>query len=1019
MGMGRGAGASVWASRCVAGVLVMLLSACGGGGGGGSGAGPDAGPGGSQVALGAVISDVSGKASLAGDPVSFTASASGGRGPYIYRWIFADGAVVEGAEASISHVFTQVGNQQVTVVVKDAAGGTARAGTTVNVEDKSGVSLWVPSSTSVGQEIALQASFDNSRVVRLDWDLGDGRTAQGKLPQVSYPAKGQYTLTVFATYDNGLKRSASATVNVDTDAPALSVSLPAVNIYPNNVVMPKISPPLGPSESLHTWVDGKDMGYFSWGFTLPKAGSYEVRFERTNMTGAKASASLSVTVLDPRPPSALALQVPVTKSNELERWAKQRLSVKVPEDDGNHNNKYQWDFGDGQSASSDYATSIEHTYSSAGVYTVTLTATNDYGLSASASGTVVIGPRQQITLLAGQGVLTTLVDGPALQARFLQPRSIAFDAASNLFINDYGNRVLRMLKADGTVSTFPTPPYCGIPNDGMAIALAPYGNGNIDFYSYCGGLQHVYPGAPSTQTSGPYSPVGSEVYVELIARAPNGTVVMGGSSVLRRLELDGTVSYLAGSLNSGGGRDGVGPNASFEGLYAIGFDSAGLLYVAESRRIRKVTPAGEVSTVAGQMGYATAMDGQGTAARFDYIRDMTVAADGTLYVLESGGGIRKVTPAGAVTTLPVTPDPDFGGIAVAPDGTLAVSHSKTNTIHKVRADGSLTLLAGRPPVRAVVDGRGEAAVFWQPQGVVEGPSGALYVADGNNRALRKVLRDGTVTTLAVFPSNGVQVYGTTPFYRGVPMLGGVAVDAQENVYVADTFMNVIRKVAPDGTQSVLAGQPGSSGYVNGPAQQALFYSPLGVAVDAGGTVYVSDFTQTIRKISPAGVVSLVAGVPYAADLQNGAAAQARFNFPSHLAVAADGTLYVSDFGNSSVRKITAAGEVSTVAGRPGALCSVDGPLGTNCTPSPMGLSLDPVSGDLYIATMLGVMRLRPDGWVEEILRSNLYLYQRRTILGALVGPDTWIAYPQSVAVLSDRQLAITTGDAVLVTSFKP
>ncbi|MBB3194041.1 PKD domain-containing protein [Roseateles terrae] len=1014
--MATGARASGWAARCVAGIMLVLLSACGGGGGGG--AGPDAGPGGTQARLGVVISEASGKATLIGEPATFTATAYGGRGPYSYRWTFVDGTETERAEGTISHVFTITGSQQVLVVVKDATGNTARATTTINVEDRSGLTLWVPPSLSVGQPLAPQINVDNSTVVALDWDLGDGRTAQGKAPALAYFNKGQYVLTLVATYSNGVKRTATATVNVDTDAPALSVSIPAGNIYPGNYVTIKVGPDLRTFESLHLFVNGKDAGYTSTGFSLPKAGTYEVRFERTNATGAIASASLAVTVLDPVPPSGLALQMPAATTSTLERWATQQFSVKVAVGDGNHGNKYQWDFGDGQTESSEYNTWINHTYRAAGVYTLTLTATNDYGLSATATGTVVVGPRQEITLLAGQGVVGTQVDGPALQARFMQPQALAFDASSNLFINDYANAALRKLSVDGNVSTVKMPSYCSA-GYSRQMALAPYGDGNIDVYSSCGGLVRLYPGAPSIDQNSIAYPVGSEVSITQMARAPDGALVMAGSGVLRRLETDGRVTYLAGVLNTSGGLDGTGANATFDSIRGIGFDNSGQLYVADYLRIRKVTSTGEVTTLAGQQTWSTGFDGQGTSAAFGPIKDMSVASDGTMYVLQENGAIRQVTAAGAVTTLPVAADNSLSGIAVAPNGTLVVSRAGTDAVYKVQPNGSLTLLAGIPPTRARVDGRGNAAVFWETQGVAEGPSGALYVADSNNHALRKVLRDGTVTTLAVFSSNGVQVYGSTPFYQGVPMLGEVAVDAQENVYVADAFMNVIRKVAPDGTQSILAGQPGSSGYANGPAQQALFYSPLGVAVDAAGNVYVSDLTHTIRKISPAGVVSLVAGVPRTADLRNGAASQANFNFPTHLAAAADGTLYVADYGNNVVRKITPEGEVSTVAGRRGASCSIDGPLGTNCTPQPMGLSLDTVNGDLYIATSVGVMRLRPDGWVEELMQSNNYPYGRRTNLGPIYGYNTWIASPQSVAVLSDRQLAITTGDAVLVTSFKP
>ena len=1019
----NGVRASTWVARLAMLALVALLTACGGGGGGG---GADAGtpP---PPPLGVTISGVSPAATLAGGSIKFTSAPTGGQPPYRYDWAFGDGGTLSGANAGAvaDHVYASASPRySILLTVTDAAGKTAQASTSVTVEDASGLNVVTTNGGvfSVGQQVALWPSSYPLTPVRYDWDLGDGRTAQGQDPKAVYTVKGQYTVALVATYENGIQRRASTTINVAVDAPTLSVSTPTT-IYLDYATPVTVSPALETGDNVTLEVDGQPFAWFGSGISqawFKKTGSYEVKATRRNSTGATAVATFSVTVKEPTPPSGLTLAVTQSTVKPGEASASVYLFATTGNDGTDPSNaisKFRWEFGDG-TPDADNWSSVTHAFPAVGTYTVKVTGTNRYGLSSTATGTISVGPRQVLRQLAGESVTATRTDGPALQARFMAPDRLAFDAAGNLFIGDAGNAAVRKLTPQGTVSTIKLRfDHCGHWGDSVSAQLAPHGAGSLDLFMNCGGLQRFDAnGALLASDASAYAPVGSDLRISGMARAPDGALTFSGSHVLRRLETDGTVTYLAGVLDTSGGADGKGIAATFNGAYSIGYDAAGSLYVAEWYRIRKVGADGTVSTVAGRlenglMHHAT--DGQGTAADFTYIRDIAVSADGTVHVLQQDGTIRRVSPAGVVTTLPAAADANLRAIAVAPDGTVVVADGYRHLILRVNADGSTTTLAGVPPAFARIDGAANDATFWGASGVAQGPSGALYVADGMNHALRKIAPDGQVTTLAVFSSNSVQVYGTTPFRRSIPRLGGVAVDDQENVYVADAFMNVIRKVAPDGTQTVLAGQEGSMGYANGTAAQARFYSPLGVAVDAARNVYVADFNHAIRKITPAGNVSTIAGVGGFANFQDGTGSSAYFNFPSHLTAAPDGTVYVSDYGNQRIRKVTPAGEVSTVAGRSAYLCSAEGPLGTNCVEGPMGLALDPVNGELYIAGYFGVLRLRGDGWLEKVVASDNL---RRTQVGTLPANLNTV---DGIAVLADRQLVMTSGNAVMATGFQP
>jgi sugar lactone lactonase YvrE len=289
----------------------------------------------------------------------------------------------------------------------------------------------------------------------------------------------------------------------------------------------------------------------------------------------------------------------------------------------------------------------------------------------------------------------------------------------------------------------------------------------------------------------------------------------------------------------------------------VAVDSTGNIYVVNSgdQKIYIITSGGSVSTFAGSTTGST--DGNGTAAKFNYPRGVAVDGLGNVYVADTGNHmIRKITPAGLVTTVA----------------------------------GSTSGFA---------DGTGTAARFSGPQGLAVDSTGNIYVADTNNFKIRKITPDGVVSTLAGSTYGFADGIGINASFKHI---FGVSVDSTGNVYVADTYNNMIRKITPDGVVSTLAGStPGST---DATGTNAKFNSPNGLAVDSIGNVYVADSgNNKIRKITPDGVVSTLAGSGLRGS-EDGIVTAASFNSPNGVALDSKGNIYVADINNKKIRKIT-------------------------------------------------------------------------------------------------------------------
>ncbi|HEY8784085.1 MAG TPA: T9SS type A sorting domain-containing protein [Mucilaginibacter sp.] len=336
----------------------------------------------------------------------------------------------------------------------------------------------------------------------------------------------------------------------------------------------------------------------------------------------------------------------------------------------------------------------------------------------------------------------------------------------------------------------------------------------------------------------------------------------------------------------------------------------------------------QVTTFAGS-GTAGKTNATGTNAKFNLPRWITIDATGTQYVADEGNNeIREVTSAAAVTLLAGSKTGQTGltngsGInarfngpyAITNDGVgnLYVADFTNNEIREIVAStGAVTLLAGSATgASGLANGTGTAAGFSNPAGIVYDPvSGTIYISDFANNEIREMTTAGAVT---LFAGNSAGALGlTNGTGSGASFKGpnGIAVDASGNVYVADQNNNEIRKITPAGVVTLFAGSPtGASGSTDGIGSAALFLNPQGICVDASGNLYVTDTdNNTIRLITPAGVVTTIAGIAGTAGSNNAIGTSATFNQSRGIIVdPTSGNLFVSDYNNNMIREIIPTG----------------------------------------------------------------------------------------------------------------
>ncbi len=556
--------------------------------------------------------------------------------------------------------------------------------------------------------------------------------------------------------------------------------------------------------------------------------------------------------------------------------------------------------------------------------------------------------------------------GPTGTAQVNEPLGMVVDAEGNIYFVDSGNNAIRKIDPQGNLTT--------LAGNGMTGYVDGTGgiNGTAEFNNPQGGL--------AVDGSG------------------NVYVADSFNNVIRKIDPQGNVTTFAGNGTAGfvDGTGGLSGTAEFNGPIGMALDAQGNLIVADlgNNSIRKVDPQGNVTTLAGNgaTGYVDGTGGMTGTAEFNFPLDVRVDSQGMIWVAdETNSVIRLIDAQGNVTTAAGngvsgwvdgtgghTGTAEFNGpsgLAIDAQGNVIVADANNNRIRSIDANHNVTTFAGNGSGGFLLgDARPDGtAQLWSPFGVVVDAAGNLFVADSANNRIRKVSTDGTVSTVA---GNG-----TPGFVDGAAgnaefnFPAGIAIDAQGNLFVADSRNNRIRKIDTGGNVSTIAGN-GNTGFVDGPGGPlgiAEFSRPFTLVVDASGNIFVADYgNNSIREIDSGGIVSTFAGNGHqgSTDGTGGRLGTAEFAGPSGLVLDGQGNIFVADTYSFRVRKIDSSGNVTTFTGN-GTFGYVDGTGGRSGTAEfseMVGIVMD-AQGNLYVADGNNNNRIReidPSGNVTTI-----------------------------------------------------
>ena len=606
---------------------------------------------------------------------------------------------------------------------------------------------------------------------------------------------------------------------------------------------------------------------------------------------------------------------------------------------------------------------------------------------AVAAGPAVSAPVGSLAVIAGgRGPVGP---GPAADSS-VGAQGVAVDGSGDLYIADQKNDVVEKVTPSGTLSIIAgVPGQPGVPTAGPATSsnlgglfgVAVDGSGNVYIADFVNdvvekvtpsGTLSIFAGVPG-QSGVPT--VGPATSSEL--DSPSGVAVDGsgnvyiadsGNDVVEQVTPSGALSIIAGVPGqSNDPRPGPATSSDLRGPFGVAVDPAGNVYISDgSGTVVKVTPSGTLSIIAGMAGQGGAPT-PGPATSSDLNGPFGVAVDpaGNVFIADSGNDVvEKVTASGTLSivagmtgqTGAPTPGPatssDLGGgpfgVAIDGSGNLYIADRRNDAVEKVTPSGSLAVIAGgRGPV-----GPGPAAdSSVGAQGVAVDGSGDLYIADQKNDVVEKVTPSGTLSIIAGVPGQpGVPTAGPATS-SNLGGLFGVAVDGSGNVYIADFVNDVVEKVTPSGTLSIFAGVPGQSGVPTvGPATSSELDSPSGVAVDGSGNVYIADSgNDVVEQVTPSGALSIIAGVPgQSNDPRPGPATSSDLRGPFGVAVDPAGNVYISD-GSGTVVKVTPSGTLSIIAGMAGqGGAPTPGPATSSDLNGPFGVAVDP-AGNVFIA----------------------------------------------------------------------
>ncbi|RZJ10185.1 MAG: hypothetical protein EOP39_09380 [Rubrivivax sp.] len=868
-----------------------------------------------------------------GDVVSFDVVATGSE-PIQYQWQ-RNGAAIQGADKATYTTSALVLADDAavfTVVVTNAAGSVTSQAAKLNVAAVPPRIVTVPESvtTTDGAAVTFKVTAAGSAPLAYQWlrngSAISGATDSSYATTLAYAGSGdRYTVQIANSAGQIVSAAAVATVN--PNAPAITGHPADASIGTGGSASFTVTA-TGTAPLSYQWQQSQDQG-LSW---KPVAGATSATYAVSDATLANANTRLRVVISNPASTLNSNVALLAVRPNV-------RILAGIQGGSG-------YADGKGSAARFGYAA----------------------GLGADASGNIYVAesgmnvirrvsPDGTVKLFAGEPRTAGHTDGPLAQARLSYPLDVAVDRAGAVYIAE--NCYVRRIDA-GKVTTFAGDGSC-VTRDGnasqaslgQATGLAVDGDGNVFVTERTNAngqvVRKITPAGAMSTVAGSAAETGKVDGVGTAARfmnigkltvdASNNVFVADGPAV-RRITPAGDVTTYAGAMDTPGQVEGFRTAARFNYITALAFDAAGNLFLTDYDRISRISIAGNVVTAVsrapGNDIPPTSIDGPAGTAAPGMVTAMTRLPDGNIAFFDvSAFAVRLMTPAATLTTLVgggrtagfadgvgaaarfSSQSGFFSALVVDPAGALKLADNYNRRIRRLTLGSNRLDTWAGTGTYGFGDGTAATATFNVPLGLTHDAAGNLYVSDG--AVIRRISAAGIVTTHAgqAFDWGNVDGPRASARFNNVTAMG---VDSRGNLIVGDN--GTIRRIAPDGMVTTLAGKAGDWSTVNGKGSEARISFLKYLVIDAADNVYFTDSSNAIRKMTPDGDVGPAAGAPFSSGFADDLGAFARFNQPSGLAFDARGNLYVADTGNNAIRRITPDSQVTTVIGDPASVSAV-------------------------------------------------------------------------------------------------
>ena len=671
--------------------------------------------------------------------------------------------------------------------------------------------------------------------------------------------------------------------------------------------------------------------------------------------------------------------------------------------------------------SATYVTPVLTLADSAAQYSVVVVNSAGSVTSNRASLTVNPGV-SELSLLAGTATGSGYLDGARDSARFASPYALAFDTSGNAYVSDGGNFIIRKIDTAGNVSTLAgLAGRRGLVDGASANARFSFPRGlaiDVGGVIYVADFDaHAVRRITSTGVVTTFAGSGAAGALDGLGaaasfNAPSGVAIDGTdllvtdslNQTIRRVTQTGLVTTEAGQAGQSGSADGPSATARFTAPWAIAAAGPGRFIIVErsSPARLRLLQGGMVTTLATlpvgtTMSEGLAVDAAGNA----YV---TSAGTHVVYRWDQASGLITVvagivgTPGAVNGTVSQALFTRPRGLAFRSASELVVADTGNRSLRSVSlAMQAVTTFAGSHRTPGFVNGVGTAARFGAPTTLRGNSAGNLMLIDFDNRAVREVSPAGNVST----------------FYVVNDFIDGIAPESLGSVLIGRGSLSIIERISPTGTASVFAGIPNQPGANDGPLATAQLAQPRTIARDTVGGLYVGDDNGTIRYISPAGSVSTSAGVANQQFVIDGPRATARVQSPFEIAVDSLGNVYFLDGATHAIRKLDPAGTVSLFAGSYSEAGHTDGPALTARFNGPLALAID-ASNNIYVADSYNhaIRKISPAGVVSTAVGSaGVGTFQ----FGSLPGR---IAFPSGIAIIG-RTLYIAHEDGVSRVTYVP